>query len=75
MTRIRAYHRPDNSRPETILVTGTTERQVRRAAAQAMGSTSLRGLLSAPTERGVRYYGRGADDDFGQSVEIVYEEV
>lgn len=48
-----------------------TERACRRWAAEQLGVSSLRGLAQAPTERGTRIYGRGADDE-GESVELVW---
>jgi hypothetical protein len=53
------------------LVAEGTEREVRRAAAKALGVDTLRGLAQAPTDRGVRYYAPGADDHGGASVEVV----
>lgn len=54
-----------------LIATGS-ERDCRRAAARALGVDNLRGLAQAPTERGVRIYGRGADDHCGESVELAY---
>lgn len=68
----RAYLTADPARvtdaPECICA--GTERECRRAAVDALGVDTLRGLRQSPTERGVRYYAPGADDYDGASVEV-----
>lgn len=63
-----AYARLDNSRHCVVLAQGS-ERDCRRKASAFLGTATLRGLAQAPTEEGVRFYGRGGAED-GESVEI-----
>lgn len=61
----------ENGRAGRLMFTGD-EKKARREAASILGRTSLRGLKQAATERGVRYYEPGADDETGTTVEVVY---
>lgn len=47
--------------PPELICRGS-ERACRRAAAEALGVDSLRGLYQAPTDTGTAYYGPGGDD-------------
>jgi hypothetical protein len=72
---IRVYYDADHSmptEPADLVWRGTSEREARRVAAKCLSVQTLRGLATAPTTGGVRYYGVGSSDTDGQSVEIVY---
>ena len=62
---------PHSFRRPEIICTGS-ERDCCRAAAKALGRTTLRGCPQAPSAVGTVYYAPGHGDDTAPYVELVY---
>jgi hypothetical protein len=60
--------------PVEIVYRGTSERDARRAAANALGCATLRGLAQCPSQEGVCYAapGHAGDEDGAPFAEIAW---